>query len=965
VTGDARRQFVAALVPIAAEFLTAKDEMNIDAMNVALVKLLNMPAEMLRLGSEDNAPKPRLLVEDAADESEKKYEAVGAEDGDRDEEPVIDDGDDPEFEDPDRQSDKNARCANYFCSIGKVKKGVDALLRRPIVTMSGEVIDKLCQLVVKPAAGRPRPVLPDGVLLVDITDAELLTNLKKCTNGSSPDLDRLTGELLMVMREHDTTKEALKQILMMIINNDERISKDTRTRLKASELIALGKKLGGVRPITLGSVVMKLAERIQHNKLSRDELDPIFKDVQFGAGPRAPGADQAVNILQSVVEIAAQGDEEQICIKLDFKNAFGTISRSDIFNMLNKHHAVFGRLFNLVKFCYDDPGTLTLYQQNLLVARLYSMEGVNQGSVLGPLLFALALQGVLDEVQAKFPEVKLVAVLDDVHLVGKTETAFLAYVDLGARAGACNLELSKPKTQVMVCRAESGVASDRLKQLCTEHGLNDPTNFMLTLGTCIGLNDAAKIECIEQKIDGLIDVWFKAVNHKLIRPQYKYWMIKECGHTQLGYLARTCRPDLAAAAMERFDNKVIAAFGEATGIGYDELTAHTKTRVQVQQPVRMGGFALRPYTNINPIAYYSSQAAAVKHMQHIAPCDTHAETATEKELTRVHNVLVQLGVSPRTLDQNQHQIFPSDDTREERSAFYTEKTVPHLQHALQIQVDARAERNVKRHLGPNDPARLRALTQKGARRTLAKHSFTPKFCLCNAEFCLLVRMRLGLMPCAPDQLPQVCVCGADLKDLPNNHLLTCQRAAESGWIVSHNGLCAALAAVAKSAACVVRREVTYPGFDVRPDLVIVDPTGKTILVDVSALQSDAQSYALRAAGAAVEQRERDKEKKYLALSEHTKAEFVGFAVDRFGGFGVKAQELLQRLALFSDQFSTHVSGDDPAPLFVIWAAMMKALYQGNVALVRQAVQKCEYARTERMFFAPHHGAGHAVGPVAG
>ena len=393
----------------------------------------------------------------------------------------------------------------------------------------------------------------------------------------------------------------------------------------------------------------------------------------------------------------------------------------------------------------------------------------------------------------------------------------------------------------------------------------------------------------------------------------------------------------------------------ATGIDNDELNAHVKTRMQVEQPVRKSGFGLRPYQKISPVAYYAAQASTANLMQSIAPCTTHDPTPTEIELTRVHNELVDLGVKHETVDKVQGQIFPVNDTREEREAFYAKKQITCLQHALQIQVDNKVDRDLKKVCDRGDLARLRALVQKGARRTMSKQSFIPKFALLNNEFSLMVRMRLGLRPCAPAEMPHVCACGQLMDELPNNHMMTCQQAAGAGWITCHNGICHALGTTARDAACVVRAEVKYPGIDVRPDLVITDPTGKTIIVDVSAVQSDAASHASRPAGGAVAQRERDKASKYRTLIERTKAEFVPVVVDRFGGYGIQAQDLFTKLSVFADRFSMQcMAVDDAAPLYIIWAAMMKALYQGNVALVRQAVIKCETVRLSRLFFAPHH-----------
>ena len=105
-------------------------------------------------------------------------------------------------------------------------------------------------------------------------------------------------------------------------------------------------------------------------------------------------------------------------------------------------------------------------------------------------------------------------------------------------------------------------------------------------------------------------------------------------------------------------------------------------------------------------------------------------------------------------------------------------------------------------------------------------------------------------------------------------------------------------------------------------------------------------------------RERDKTTKFKALAAELGATFCPFAVDRYGGFGQQAVQLIKELIKYATEHSIHVSGGEPHPRYLVWAQMNKALHKGNVCLIRTALMRCGVAGLERAWFAPvHHDAG--------
>ena len=70
--------------------------------------------------------------------------------------------------------------------------------------------------------------------------------------------------------------------------------------------------------------------------------------------------------------------------------------------------------------------------------RLWSTTGVRQGDLLGPLLFSLGMQDVLDTLERECPDALLLAYLDDVYLQGPAdavEAAFHRFLQLCKNIG--------------------------------------------------------------------------------------------------------------------------------------------------------------------------------------------------------------------------------------------------------------------------------------------------------------------------------------------------------------------------------------------------------------------------------------------------------------------------------------------------------------------------------------------------
>jgi len=174
-------------------------------------------------------------------------------------------------------------------------------------------------------------------------------------------------------------------------------------------LVPLLKKDRTIRPVAVGEVFRRLVSKLSFRKVfsrSRAWLMP----VQVGVG--VSGATEA--LLHGLNRLL-QSDRlppEAVVVLVDFVNAFNTADRFRMYAVVKEH------LPDLLPWVHYIYGCEALLFSGSDV--IGASAGVQQGDPLGPLLFAMTLQPLLLELQARFGGgdlLNIAAFLDDLTLV--------------------------------------------------------------------------------------------------------------------------------------------------------------------------------------------------------------------------------------------------------------------------------------------------------------------------------------------------------------------------------------------------------------------------------------------------------------------------------------------------------------------------------------------------------------------
>jgi hypothetical protein len=184
--------------------------------------------------------------------------------------------------------------------------------------------------------------------------------------------------------------------------------------LGQGKLIALTKpsKPGDVRPIAMGSVDRRMVAKCLATHL-RGELDAFFMPLQHGVGN--PGGIETIRHYIASLKVL---HPNWVFLQIDFANAFNSISRSHCLKEVSTH---FEHLLPFLRSIYAPTSKLWVNLESGK-SHLESAEGAQQGDPLGPFLFSVGLQPILDAVNTNLCENGsigcVLAYLDDVVIAG-------------------------------------------------------------------------------------------------------------------------------------------------------------------------------------------------------------------------------------------------------------------------------------------------------------------------------------------------------------------------------------------------------------------------------------------------------------------------------------------------------------------------------------------------------------------
>ena len=426
------------------------------------------------------------------------------------------------------------------------------------------------------------------------------------------------------------------------------------------KLVGIEKPDGGTRPIGIGGAIRRLAGRcVMHD--SGERMGRVFTETRpteamlqaAGHGGRecniplqvGVGIKGGAEIAVAVVQLALQRHRDWAVFSDDKSNAFNTVTREAIYRGLKEwfpeliptfrlFYARSGKLFSVGKagrqLATDEDGL-----------PYSSTEGCTQGDPLGPFYWAVGYHFTLLEVQARHPDVTMLAFLDDTYYLQEPLQG-LAAMRTGAEVTEAR---TKVKSNLGKQEVYGGPACDLSPMPAALRGAPtappDPDKgyaggrlvSVKVLGAFLG----GVLECSE-KLVARVERKLKALEQvpKLrdttkcnVALQVAMQINRFCANTSLNYFMRTMGSAATRAAAARHDALVEECLFRMLGSTSATATERSRAIQQARLPVKLGGLGITSMQATQDSAVVGKWALCFWQMRRLCPqIFAHVDLAT-------------------------------------------------------------------------------------------------------------------------------------------------------------------------------------------------------------------------------------------------------------------------------------------------------------------------------------------------
>lgn len=409
---------------------------------------------------------------------------------------------------------------------------------------------------------KPTPIFSTSVV------AECLKQVRRdsasCICSWSRDL------LWQAIQGDGTILDDVATLLKMIIDGD--FSDTTMDILLAARLVGIPKASGGIRPICVSSLFIKLLGlcvlKVTGAKNS---------SFQYATGKKGGTTD----VVHQTREFYQEG---KVIIRIDSSNAFNVAPRHLMATLIKEDEVL--QFFRCI---YSKPSNLVVYAPGGKFNIIQQNEGVRQGDALSAHLFCLVMDKICEDIAALHPSVKAMCYMDDLTLA----------CDPGAET-----QLIRDAVNIM---KKYGMRPNESKSSVTAKDGIDLTACGLTVerGESIIILGGVINNVYDQYNDTIkqrVALFFDALCKINLHPQLRLTILRLCGSPKLIHYCSVTPPNFSLDNTQLFDLRIrdevkkIVGCEVAEPIMYDKMGLGMPNYVKNREEIFNFSFSLCKHT---------------------------------------------------------------------------------------------------------------------------------------------------------------------------------------------------------------------------------------------------------------------------------------------------------------------------------------------------------------------------------
>lgn len=554
---------------------------------------------------------------------------------------------------------KAQRCLDAAADA-QYSKSCACLTGEPPVSVTPDVIEQMRRK--HPSSRRPVDLatLPatHAAAALQVDAAAVAKEVRAFAQGSAAGPSGLRPEhlknALNTSAHRDEVAEQLQNLVNLLAKGHAPAA--VAEYFAGASLVALPKKGGGLRPVAVGETLRRLVGKCLCHEIAgvaRERLAPLQ------VGVAVPGGAEAAVHASRQWWTRNLGDRQKVFVKLDLSNAFNTLDRQA---MLQVIHEEFPCLAPWADWCYQCPSLLHLGKK-----KIRSECGVQQGDPLGPLFFSLALQRCTEEALRRTDNAQedidfKVFYLDDGTLAGDWRAVASLLRSMVALLSEIGLELSTGPGKCEVVPTGGEDSDVDLGAFPPGFRLRTDRSFEL-LGAPVG-NATFCRQHTQQRVAAAAETL--AAIGALPSAQVALHLLRQCASfCKLGYSARVVPPTAHVAALQAMDEAVRICLEELSGSSLTDSSWR-----QAQLKLRHGGLGLRSAEKHAAAAYVASRAACATLCRQLYPSyadDAGSDAGALADAIQMHNA--------RVLNQDRAGFDPRQHSDQQRLSDAVDKSI--------------------------------------------------------------------------------------------------------------------------------------------------------------------------------------------------------------------------------------------------------------------------------------------------